>query len=160
MSNKIPFEPLLEPLAEADQAAAQTLHTALLGLGCVPAISKVGSKPNNWKCEYKLGKPPQALCVLRLDGSRWSLRCKLFHLADHPETALALTEPALHSLLASKQCAMDAGRCQGPVRFTLAGQPHALCRHSMQFAPITPEDTPGILHLLKTEASIRDGQAP
>lgn len=153
MAARADIEQVALSLLAEGQAVIYRLHETALALGCRARISPMGKKPDDWKCEYVAGKPPQALRILRVTGQRFSLRAKLLHLAEYAEVLQGCTEHCRASLLsASKDCEKHGGGCAGPISFTLDGRGYSKCRHYFLFAEIAPEDVDGIRQLLQHEA--------
>lgn len=153
MAMALSWAEAISALGPQDRDTVTALHNQLLAWGGAAALS-AGSQPGQWKCEYKLGKPARALCVLRGDGAAWNLGVKLFHLGAYAAALAELTEPTRVGLLASGGCA-GHGRCQGPVVFVYEEQRYALCRHGLVLRGLTARDLPGVMTLLAQERACR-----
>lgn len=139
-------------LREDDCSAVAELDRLATTAGYQPIIARVGKKPDNFKVEYKRTRSGEALFVLRIDGEKWSLRCKLFHLPSYCELLEELSSEVRQELLSSKECDNGAGGCKGPISFVAVGQEHSLCRHSMQFRAVSAADIPAVWRLLEAES--------
>lgn len=140
-------------LSAEDKNIVNSLHETALSLGYTAKISPAGKKPDDWKCEYMAAKPKRALYILRITGGRFSIRAKLFHLAEYADVLESCTEHCRASLLSSsKNCGSHGGGCAGPISFTMGGKFYSKCRHFLLFADIAPEDVEGIRRLLQNEA--------
>lgn len=151
MTAQVPFEAAVASLAPEQSAIARALHEKMLALGCVCAASAMGGKPDQYKVEYRKGKPARSLLILRIDGAKCSARLKLFHLSAYTELLNGLSDEARSELL-SKGCgAHKGGGCKGPVRVEYGGGKYVLCRHSMQIKAMSERDLPAALALLEAE---------
>lgn len=144
---------IISSLPTEDKSIVNSLHETALALGYMAKISPVGKKPDDWKCEYIATKPKRVLYILRITGQRFSIRAKLFHIAEYSDVLENCTEHCKASLLsASKDCENHGGGCAGPISFTIDGKSYSKCRHFFLFAGITSEDVEGIRRLLQNEA--------
>lgn len=146
------IQDILSPLSAQDKEYVQKLHEYALALGCTPKIAAMGKKPNDWKCEYII-KKKNILLILRVSEAQWSVRCKLFHIADYPDVLEQCNDHCIARLLANaKDCGNHGGACAGPVSFTLRGTSYSKCRHYLLFDQISGEDLESIQKLLASEA--------
>ncbi|WP_104372893.1 hypothetical protein [Desulfocucumis palustris] len=153
MESKNVLSRIISLLPAEDKSIVNSLHETALSLGYTAKISPVGKKPEDWKCEYIATKPKRVLYILRITGQRFSIRAKLFHIAEYSDVLENCTEHCKASLLsASKNCKNHGGGCAGPISFTIDGKAYSKCRHFFLFADITPGDVEGIRRLLRNEA--------
>ncbi len=144
---------IISSLPAEDKAIVNSLHETALALGYIAKISPVGKKPEDWKCEYIASKPKRVLYILRITGQQFSIRAKLFHIAEYSNALENYTEHCKASLLsASKDCENHGGGCAGPISFTIDGKSYSKCRHFFLFVDIASEDVEGIRRLLQNEA--------
>ncbi len=144
---------ILSSLKEKDKEIVMDLHKTALALAYKAKISPMGKKPEDWKCEYITSKPKRVLYILRIKEGHFSIRAKLFHLAEYEKVLENCTEHCKTVLLsASKGCKNHGGGCAGPISFTAGGKAHSICRHSFLFDEINEEDVEGIKRLLESEA--------
>ncbi|HYE80556.1 MAG TPA: hypothetical protein VEG39_00160 [Clostridia bacterium] len=144
---------IISSLPAEDKFIVESLHETALALGYNAKISPVGKKPDDWKCEYIAAKPKRVLYILRITGPRFSIRAKLFHIAEYSDVLENCTGHSKASLLsASKDCENHGGGCAGPISFTIDGKAYSKCRHFFLFEGIKLEDVEGIQRLLQNEA--------
>ena len=144
---------IISSLPIEDKAIVNSLHETALALGYIAKISPMGKKSDDWKCEYIAIKPKRVLYILRITGQRFSIRAKLFHIAEYSDALENCRSHCKASLLsASKDCENHGGGCAGPISFTIDGKSYSKCRHFFLFADITLEDLEGIQRLLQNEA--------
>lgn len=149
------FDMAVCTLSEQDKSTVKKIHDIANVLGYVPKISPVGKKPGDWKCEYTAAKPKRVLFILRVTGSRFSLRCKFFHIPQYSNLLMDCSEHCITDLLSSsKDCENHGGGCDGPISFALEGKIYSKCRHSFMFKDVQPEDVDGIVKLIENEARL------
>jgi hypothetical protein len=146
----------LSQLNAEDRKRVEGLHEYALSLGCTLKCSAM-EKNKGWKCEYFL-KKKQTLFIVRVTDARWSIRCKLFHIADYTDVLEQCGNHCKETLLANAQgCGSHGGGCAGPVSFTLGGRAYSKCRHSLLFDNLTDEDIGDLQTLLKQEKASAAG---
>ncbi len=150
---------IISSLTPEGQGVVASLHETALALGYAAKISAMGKKGDDWKCEYVAAKPKRTLYILRVTGPRFSVRAKLFHIAQYADVLEGCTEHCKASLLAvSKDCGSHGGGCAGPVSFVISGTAYSKCRHYILFEDIAPQDVEGIRRLLQKEAEYSTDQ--
>ncbi len=149
----ISFEKVTETLSADDRAVVAALHQKALDWGYSPSFTP-GAKFGYYKGEYKKTSKGGSLFILRLEGPKWFLKPKLFHLDVYSDLLEALPDPIRTRFLKSRGCGMDMGNCKGPVRFRFADVDHAFCRHNMQLSRLGPDDLPAVLALLEREKDL------
>lgn len=145
------FSEAVASLPEAQCAIVEHMHGALLAHGFTPTCTRVKDTSENWKCEYARKLPRQTLCALLVKDGQWSIRCKLYSIADYQD-ALADCTPTVRACLSkSGNCGSHAGGCKGALTFTLEGQTLSKCRHALVFRNLELPDADSLLGLLRRE---------
>lgn len=153
MESKNVLSQIISSLTPEDKFVVNSLHETALALGYMAKISPVGKKPEDWKCEYIAARPKRILYILRVTRQRFSIRAKLFHIAEYSGVLDNCSSHCKASLLSSsKDCENHGGGCAGPITLTVDGKSYSKCRHYFLFTDIMPEDVEGICQLVKNEA--------
>jgi hypothetical protein len=105
--------------------------------------------------EYKKIKKDDPLFILHINGIKWSIRCKLFHLDEYAALLHNLSEKMLEGILSSRKCRGKANGCTAGIIFAHDNKKYLLCRHGMHFREFTSGDVQAIWKLLSAETAYR-----
>ncbi|HYF83586.1 MAG TPA: hypothetical protein VEB00_11240 [Clostridia bacterium] len=147
---------VINSLNDMNRATVLEFHQLGVSLGCKEAISSMGKKVDDWKCEYTTKKPKRALFILRVNKKGWSIRCKLFNIAKYEEAVANCTERIKHVLSSIPDCEMHGGQCKGPVQFSINNDKHSKCRHYFLFQDLQVEDWACVQTLIKLESNYEE----
>lgn len=151
----IPIEAVMASMDEADRRVAKTVHDLAAETGFNPVITQSNKKDDFFKVEYKKPKVKDPLYILHVNGEKWSLRCKLFHLDQYMALLNELNADTLRGLLDARPCRGESAGCTVGIRFSLSGHDYLLCRHGMHFRGLTMADVPPVWALLRAESQYR-----
>ncbi|MDR0456557.1 MAG: hypothetical protein LBH20_07750 [Treponema sp.] len=138
-----------------DQAIVLELHNKAINAGYMAFGNKSARKSDFYKMEYKKSRKDDPLFILHVNGIKWSIRCKLFHLDKYVTLLHKLSEKMLAGILSSRKCRGKAHGCTVGIMFTHVEKKYLLCRHGMHFRGITSGDVQAVWTLLSTESTYR-----
>ena len=151
----ITINEIITSVSESCHPVILEFHNRAVAAGFVPFASKSSKKDNFGKVEYKKAKKEDPLYILHVNGQKWSLRCKLFHLDRYEELLLKFREPVLKAMLASRACKGPENGCDVGIEFTADGKEYNLCRHAIHFKDLHEVDVDDVWSLLEAEARYR-----
>jgi len=150
----ITFETAIAALDEDRRKLVTALHSNALALGYTPFIAKAGSKPGNYKIEYKADKASYVLFITRISKGDISIGCKLLHLGKYANLIDELSETTRHELLTARPCKTEKG-CTGYIHFNYESKEYFTCRHAMRLKTLTHSDAQSFWSLLAHENRFR-----
>jgi hypothetical protein len=153
--NPVTIDEAIGSIPVNEHAAALELHNKAVNAGYTAFGNKSSKKPDFYKMEYKKLKKDDPLFILHVNGVKWSIRCKLFHLDKYVTLLNKLSEKMLTGILSSRKCRGKAKGCPAGIMFTHADKKYLLCRHGMHFRGITSGDVQAVWKLLSTESTYR-----
>jgi hypothetical protein len=153
--NAITVDEAISLIQIDDRAVVLELDKKAKNAGYLTFGTKSSKKPNFYKMEYKKFKKDDPLFILHVNGSKWSIRCKLFHLDEYEALLLKLNEKILIELLSSRKCPGKVKGCTAGILFTHSDKKYLLCRHGMHFRGFNSDDLKAIWGLLNAENKYR-----
>jgi hypothetical protein len=150
--NAITVDEAIGSIPATDRAVVLELHNKAIKAGYNVFGNKSAKKPDFYKMEYKKIKRDDPLYILHINGVKWSIRCKLFHLDEYLALLHNLGGKMLEGILSSRKCKRS---CNVRIPFAHDNKKYLLCRHGIHFREFTSGDVQAIWELLNAETAYR-----